>query len=129
MRVNKKQIVNGLAAYIRETLIPVMGNNKGLQVALDVAVGTLCSNDKLLDTVFASPYVKALIQEDSAGTYEIGMFMEMLRASVEEHGELPINVPSIPLIAPGGGVITLRAPDIAAIRRSIEGTGGGNDNA
>lgn len=125
MKVTKSQIVDGLAAYIREELLPKMGQTKGLQVMLNVAINAVKANDQLLAAVFGNQYIRALIQDDGAGNYEIGELMNNLRASVEEFGGLPITVPSIPLILPTGSTITLFAADVDAIRRRIEGTGGG----
>ena len=65
--------------------------------------------------------IKAFLQDDGTGKYEIGPLMDSLKKSVEQYGDFPIAVPSIPLIAPDGGTITLNAADISAIQAKIEG--------
>ena len=126
MKYTKSQIVNGVAAYIKEELLPKMGQTKGLQVILSVAVNAVKANDRLIDYVASLPIVQALLQEDGEGGYEIDGLLNHLRAAVEEFGGLPLEVPAVKFIAPTGCVITLHASDIDYIRKKIEGEGGGN---
>ena len=124
MRVTKKQIVDGLASYILGELAPKMGREKGMQVALTVAVKTVQGNDMLIDKVFGSPLLQAVLSPDESGLYyEIGQLLDELEAATKKSGELPLTLPAIPLLAPDGGTITLYPEDIAAIRERIGGAG------
>ena len=125
MRVSKKQIVDGLASYVLGELAPKMGRNKGLQIALTVAVKTIQGNDMLIDKVFGTPFLQAILTPDESGRYEIGPLLDEIEAATKKSGPLPLSLPSIPLIAPDGGEITLYPEDIAAIRDKIES--GGNE--
>ncbi len=122
MRVSKRQIVDGLSAYIREELLPKLGQDKGLQVLLDVGLHAFKANDRLIDAVFGREWVAAFLQDDGAGYYDVDGLLDNLQASVGRYGELPVKVPPIPLIAPTGCTISLHATDIAAIRDKIGGS-------
>ena len=129
VRVTKNQIVNGLAAYIQDELLPKMQEDRALQIALNVAVNAVKANDRLIETVFGQDAIKALLKEDGEGRYEIGGLMDMLKASVEKYGAFPLTIPPIPLIAPQGANIKLNAEDIATIRLKIVGAEGEETNA
>ena len=120
MSASKHQIVNGIAGYIHDEIIPKMGKDKALQISLSVAVNAVKANESMIDTVFENETVKAILEENGKGEYEITDLMDELRASVEKYGELPLEIPAIPLIAPHGATIRLDASDIAAIKRRIE---------
>ena len=126
MRVSKKQIVDVIGNYLLNELIPKMHRDKGMQIALTVAVKTAQTNDALLDKFFCSPVAQAVLKPDDKGMCEIGPLLDDLEAATKKSGELPLTLPVIPLLAPTGGVITLYPEDIAAIRDKI---GGANDNA
>ena len=123
VRVSRKQIVDGLGDYILSEVVPKMGRDKGMQIALTVAVKTVQSNNALVDKVFDSPLVRAVLPPDEAGRYEIEPLLDEIQAATNQNGSLPLTVPNIPLIVPEGGTITLYGEDIAAIRDKIGGTG------
>lgn len=129
MRVTRAQIINGLGNYINQELLPKMGGDKAMQIALDVGVRLARTNDRMTDVFFSRDAVKAILADDGSGYYEIGGLMDALRASVQEHGAFPIAVQPIPWILPQGSTITLHAADIDAIRRKIEGVEGGDGHA
>ena len=124
MRVSKNQIVNGVTSYIKDEVLPKMGDDKAMQIVFSVAVNAVKANDKLIDAFFKNEIIKALLEDDGSGKYEIGNLMEWLRNSVEEYGGFPIAVPPIPLISPREIMIKLDPSDISAIRRKIEAGSG-----
>ena len=124
MRKTKREILNGLTAYIDKELLPKLGDEKGLRVALDVAVHMVQANNRLADAVFNHPLAAAALRDDGTGSYEVGELLDALEASVRQYGELPVQVPPIPCIAPTGCTISLHAADIQAIRGKIGGDDG-----
>lgn len=120
MRVTKSQIVNGITAYIRDDVLPKMEDDRALQIVFSVAVNAVRANDKLIDRLFDNELVKALVDDDGSGRYEIGGLVDWIKSSIEEYGSFPIAIPPIPLISPREISIKLDASDIAAIRRRIE---------
>ena len=123
MRVSKNQIVNGLTGYIQQEILPKMADDRALAILFSVAVNAIKSNDKLIDRYLSNDIIRALIDDDGSGSYNVERLMEWLRASVEEYGAFPVTVPPIPLISPREITLRLSASDIAAIQRHIETAG------
>ena len=121
MRVTKKAIVDGLAAYILEQIIPKMGRNTNQKIILTVAAKMAQTQDALVNKLFDSPWAVALLPPDEKGLYEIGPLFDEIEAAVKACGELPLTLPAIPIIAPEGGTLTLYPEDVAAIREKIGG--------
>lgn len=120
MRISKEQIINGIADYIRQEVLPRMSNDKAVQIVLSVGVNAVKANTKLVDAVFGHEIVKAMLQDDGSGMYEIGGMMDAIRDSVEQYGYFPITVPQIPLISPRVIEMKLTADDVDAMRERIE---------
>ena len=123
MRVNKNQIVNGLTSYIQQEILPKMADDRALAILFSVAVNAIKANDKLIDRYLSNDIIRALIDDDGSGSYNVERLMEWLRASVDEYGAFPVTVPPIPLISPREITLRLSASDIAAIQRHIETAG------
>lgn len=123
MRVTKAQIVNGISAYIREEVLPKMEDDRALKILFSVAVNAIKANDKLIDRWIENDIVKALIDDDGSGRYDIDRLMSWIRASVEEYGAFPVIVPPIPMISPREITLRLGPSDIIAIQRQIETAG------
>ena len=123
MRVNKNQIVNGLTSYIQQEILPKMADDRALAILFSVAVNAIKSNEKLIDRYLSNDIIRALIDDDGSGSYNVERLMDWLRASVEEYGAFPVTVPPIPLISPREITLRLSASDIAAIQRHIETAG------
>ena len=81
------------------------------------------ANDKLIDKYLSNDIVKALIDDDGSGNYDVERLMDWIRTSVEEYGAFPVSVPPIPLISPREITIKLTPSDIVAIQRHIENAG------
>ena len=123
MRVTKSQIVNGLTGYIQQEIMPKMEDDRALKILFSVGVNAIRANDKLIDKYLSNDIVRALIDDDGSGNYDIERLMDWIRSSVEEYGAFPIAVPPIPLISPREITLRLSAPDIVAIQRHIETAG------
>ena len=123
MRVSKNQIVNGLTGYIQQEILPKMADDRALAILFSVAVNAIKANDKLIDRYLSNDIIRALIDDDGSGSYNVERLMDWLRASVEEYGAFPVTVPPIPLISPREITLRLSASDIAAIQRHIETAG------
>ena len=123
MRVSKNQIVNGLTSYIQQEILPKMADDRALAILFSVAVNAIKSNEKLIDRYLSNDIIRALIDDDGSGSYNVERLMDWLRASVEEYGAFPVTVPPIPLISPREITLRLSASDIAAIQRNIETAG------
>ena len=123
MRVTKNQIVNGLVSYIQQEIMPKMDDDRALKILFSVAVNAIKANDKLIDKYLSNDIVKALIDDDGSGNYDIERLMDWIRTSVEEYGAFPVIVPPIPLVSPREITLRLGPSDIIAIQRQIENAG------
>ena len=123
MRVTRNQIVNGIVAYIQQEIMPKMDDDRALKILFSVGVNAIKANDKLIDKYLGNDIVRALIDDDGSGNYDIERLMDWIRTSVEEYGAFPVSVPPIPLISPREITLKLGPSDIIAIQRQIEGAG------
>ena len=120
MRVTRPQIINGLTGYIQQEILPKMEDDRALKILFSVAVNAIKANDKLIDKYLSNDIVKALIDDDGSGNYDIERLMDWIRTSVEEYGAFPVIVPPIPLVSPREITLRLGPSDIIAIQRQIE---------
>lgn len=120
MRVTRPQIINGLTGYIQQEILPKMEDDRALKILFSVAVNAIKANDKLIDKYLSNDIVRALIDDDGSGNYDIERLMEWIRTSVEEYGAFPVIVPPIPLVSPREITLRLGPSDIIAIQRQIE---------
>ena len=120
MRVTKSQIVHGVTDYIQSDILPNLSNGRGLQIIVSIGANAIAANNKLADTIFENQMVRALIDDDGSGTYDIGGLADAMKKSIEQYGSFPAQIPAIPLISPTELTIKLSADDVAAMRRRIE---------
>ena len=120
MRVTRSQIINGLTGYIQQEILPKMEDDRALKILFSVAVNAIKATDKLIDKYLSNDIVRALIDDDGSGNYDIERLMEWIRTSVEEYGAFPVIVPPIPLVSPREITLRLGPSDIIAIQRQIE---------
>ena len=71
MRVQREQIVKGVADYLENDVIPQMKDDKAMQILLDFAVNMIKTNTKLADLIFDDTTVKMMFRCNEDGTYEI----------------------------------------------------------
>ena len=123
MRVTRNQIVNGITAYIRDEVLPKMEDDRALKILFSVAVNAIKANDKLVDKWLSNDLIRALIDDDGTGHYDLERLMTWIKSSVEEYGAFPVIVPPIPLVSPREITLRLGPSDITAIQRQIETSG------
>ena len=119
MRATKSQIVHGVADYVRGEILPKMSDDKPVQIVLSIAVNAAAANDKMINSVMENGIIRALLDEDESGTYELDGLMDAMRSAIEQYGSFPVRVPPIPLISPREITLKLDASDVDAIRRRI----------
>lgn len=120
MRVSKSQIVHGVTDYIQTEILPNLVNGKGLQIIVSIGANAVAANHKIADAVFENQMVRALLDDDGSGTYDIGSLADAMRKSIEQYGSFPVQIPAIPLISPTELTLKLTAEDVAAMRSRIE---------
>jgi hypothetical protein len=120
MRVTKRQIINGLADYIQKEVLPKMENEKAMQIVLSTLIRAVKSSDKLINACFNNDFVKAMLDDDGTGHYDITLLMDCIAASVDEYGALPIVAPPVPFLSPGSISLGFKKEDFAKISACIK---------
>lgn len=122
MRVTKSQIVHGVTEYIQRHILPQMINGRAMQIIVSIGANAIAANHKLVDAVFDNQIVRALLDDDGSGTYDLDGLADAMTKSIQQYGSFPVQVPAIPLISPEGFTLSLSADDVTAMRESIEST-------
>ena len=122
MRVSRNQIIKGVTDYIQHDLIPTMQNDKAVQIIFTIAINAATANSKLTDSIFDNEIVRAMLDDDGSGTYEISGIVDSMRAAIQQYGSFPVQIPAIPLVSPREITVKLTADDVDAMRRKIEET-------
>lgn len=120
MRVTKSQIVHGVTGFVQDDLLPKLDGDKAVQIIATVAVNAAMANSRLIDAVLDNGMVKALLEDDGSGTYEIDGLLSAMRTAVEQHGYFPVTIPAIPLLSPREITLRLDAGDMNTLRSRIE---------
>lgn len=120
MRVNKSQIINGFVDYIENEMLPQMGDDKAMQIIISFTANMIKANSKVADAVFAHPMLKAMLDADEDGMYEIESAFDVFEQSVSKFGYFPITINPIPIISPTEKELKFTADDIAEIKKHIE---------
>ena len=120
MRVTRPQIINGITAYIQQELLPKMDDDRALKILFSVAVNAIKANGKIVDKWLDNDIIRALMDDDGSGSYDIDRLMDWIRMSIEEYGAFPVSIPPIPLISPREITLKLSSSDVASIKRQIE---------
>ena len=122
MRVSQNQIIKGVADYIKNDLIPTMQNDRAVQIIFTIAINAAMANSKLTDSIFDNEIVRAMLDDDGSGTYEITGIVDSMQAAIQQYGSFPVQIPAIPLVSPREITVKLTADDVSAMRRKIEET-------
>ena len=121
MRVTKSQIVHGVTDYIQSNILPQLGNGRGMQIIVSIGANAIAANHKMVDAVFDNQIVRAMLDDDGSGTYDLAGLVDAMTKSIQQFGTFPIQVPAIPLISPVEFTLSLSADDVDAMRSRIEG--------
>ena len=122
MRVSRNQIIKGITDYIKNDLIPTMQNDRAVQIIFTIAINAAMANSKLTDSIFDNEIVRAMLDDDGSGTYEITGIVDSMQAAIQQYGSFPVQIPAIPLVSPREITVKLTADDVSAMRRKIEET-------
>ena len=120
MRVTKSQIVHGVTDYIQTEILPNLVNGKGLQIIVSIGANAVAANYKIADAVFDNSMVRALLDDDGSGTYDVSGLADAMRKSIEQYGSFPVQIPAIPFVSPDQITLKLTAEDVAAMKSRIE---------
>ena len=120
MRVTKSQIVHGVTDYIQSNILPQLGNGRAMQIIVSIGANAIAANNKIVDALFDNQIVRAMLDDDGSGTYDLAGLVDAMTKSIQQFGSFPIQVPAIPLISPVEFTLSLSADDVDAMRSRIE---------
>lgn len=115
----KDKLIAGLAEYIERELIAKI-DDRPLRILIATAVATIKNNLKAAEPIISHPIISAMLASDGNGNYDVRIFTQSLKDSIDRHGNLTINIPPIPMLSPQGINITLDSNDVAKIESYIE---------
>ena len=119
MKVTKKQITDGIIKFINDTLIP--DNHDGqLKAVLYMMKDTIRKKPDTVDAFLDNPVISSsIIQEDEM--YEIGHFVDTMKAILEDCEYYPITVPEVPLLSPVKKIVKISLSDFDSLVNFIKG--------
>jgi len=119
MQVTKKHIIDGVTKFINDTLIPETYDGQ-LRFVLSMMKDTIKKKPETVDAFLSNPVIASSITEDD-GMYEIGHFVDTMRAILEECECYPITVPEVPLFSPQKKMVKITASDFETLINDIRG--------
>ena len=119
MRVTQSQIVRGIGGYLRDEILPKMGEDRAVQIVASIAVNAAMANEKLLDSVFGNEMVQILLDYDG-DTYDVSGLTAAMRDAIDKYGALPIKLPHIPFVSASELTLRMDGKDVDAMKRRIE---------
>ena len=119
MQVSKKRIVDGVARFIDDTLIPQIYDGQ-TRFVLSMIKDTMKKRPDMVDAFLDNPIISSLIIEDD-GMYEVGHFVDTMRGILEDCECYPITIPKVPLMSPEAKIIKINASDFESLINFIRG--------
>lgn len=119
----KENIVNGVLGFAEQEILPLMANDKPMQIVAMTAVRYLRANTRLTDSIFQRPDIQRFLNYDrAAGSYDVSALLVAFRDSVKDcGGSFPVSVPIPGLFGPAQTkTVTLSTADVDKLRKYIE---------
>lgn len=115
----KDKLITGIVEFIDRELLSKI-DDRALRIIIATAVSTIKKNVSAAEPILSHPIISAMLADDGNGNYDIRIFTQSLKDSIDRHGNLTINVPPVPMLSPQGITITLDTDDIAKLESYIE---------
>ena len=109
---SKKQIVNSIAKFIINDLIPDI-DDKQLKFLLCIARKSMKENPNMLDSFLHNSMISSAIVE-SDGDYDIETFASTLKEVLGD-SYYPLIIPKVPLLSANDKILRITAEDVDKI--------------
>lgn len=123
MTYSKDKLINGVLGFVEQEIVPLMANDKPMQIVSMTAARYLRANTRLTDSIFQRPKIQTVLNYDpTAGSYDVSALLDAFRDSVKDcGGSFAVSVP-IPSLwgAAQTKTVTLSAADVDKLRKYIE---------
>ena len=107
MEVTKKQIADGVSAFIDNCLMPSASDGQ-MKLVLNMARDSIRKGDAL-ETFLNNPMIENVITEEN-DKYDVTRFVQVMKEVFEESDYYPITIPSIPVISPQERILKITEP-------------------
>ena len=107
MEVSRKQIADGVSAFIDNCLMPSASDGQ-MRLVLVMAKDSVRKGDAL-ENFLENPMIETVITEDN-DMYDISRFVQVMKNVYEDSDYIPITIPSIPLISPQERILKITEP-------------------
>lgn len=119
MQVSKKKIIDGVAKFIDDTLIPQIYDGQ-VRFVLSMIKDTMKKKPDMVDIFLDNPIIATSIPEEG-GLYEVGHFIDTMRSVLDDCEYYPITIPKVPLLSTEEKLIKISASDFEALVSNIKG--------
>jgi hypothetical protein len=119
MKVSKNQMISGISRFGKEEIVNKIPD-KGIKMAVAVALATLKKKPEILDTLLDSKLGGIIVTKDEDG-YDVDFICDVIAEAMEEYGSFEVDIPSVPLIAPKETSLTFSSGDIRKLHDYIVG--------
>ena len=119
MKVSKEQLINGVAKYARNEMLPKIPD-KSFRMILDIGVSAMEINPKIADSVLENPLIKTMMV-DQDGMYDIDMFDKVMGKTIQEYKQIDLSIPGIKFLSPETKMLHFDASDVEKIKRYVGG--------
>ena len=121
-KINAEQLVSGISLYLQKEILPCIEDT-----FTKIAVRTFTiTAEKRIDTYknafnnsLKSPFMSEFLQVDEDGCFDVEMFIDALRQSVNEYGELVVKIPPVKFVSPEEKVLRFNANDISNLKQYL----------
>ena len=107
MDVSRKQIADGVSAFIDNCLMPSAADSQ-MKLVLTMAKDSIRKGDAL-ENFLENPMIETVIIEDN-NLYDITRFVQVMKDVYEDSDYIPITIPSVPLISPQERILKITEP-------------------
>ena len=115
--INKKQMANGVADFLGDSLIPSMSDRQ-MRTVLSLARTAVKKDCNLLDSFLCNPLISA-VMPDEEGLYDVKGFIDVLKRSFDDDGYIAIVVPKIPFFMQDDKILRLTLDDIDDLMKAV----------
>lgn len=113
MEVSKGQIISGVIRFARGEVLNKI-TDKPFKMALAAGLNYLELRPDIADKLLENPVFMG-----DGGMYDIDLIESVIVRTMDEYGDLPLQIPGIPLLSPATKELRFTAEDIKKLKGYI----------
>ena len=121
-KINTEQLLLGIITYLHKEIIPCIEDTF---TKITVRMFTITVEKRLdvyknaVNDALKSQFVSEFLQVDEDGCFDVEMFIDALRQSVNECGEIVVKIPPVKFVSPEEKVLRFNANDISSLKQYL----------